>query len=161
MPEFQKPVYQLNIKLSEENLELYNYYNTFSNHHNGDSGIDLFNTSECCVDSFKVGTVDFKIMCEMINIETNTFTSYELVPRSSISNTNFIMANSFGVIDAGYRGEIKAKIINFNPESTVILPIGKYFQIISPDLKPIKVVVVQELTSTTRDTGGFGSTNKV
>lgn len=161
MCEFQKPVYQLNIKLSEENLELYNYYNIFSNHHNGDSGIDLYNTSECCVNSFKVGTIDFKIMCEMINIETNTLTSYYLVPRSSISNTYFQMANSIGIIDAGYRGEIKAKIRNFNPECSEILPVGKYFQIISPDLKPIKVVVVQELTSTTRDSGGFGSTNKV
>jgi dUTP pyrophosphatase len=158
MSEFQKPVYQLNIKLSEENLELYNYYNTFSNHHNGDSGIDLFNISETIVEPFKVGTINFNIMCEMINIETNTLTSYYLVPRSSISNTFFQMANSIGIIDAGYRGEIKAKIRNFNPEAPEILKVGKYFQIISPDLKPIKVNIVQELSTTTRDNGGFGST---
>jgi dUTP pyrophosphatase len=160
MSEFQKPVYLLNIKLSEKNLELYNYYNTFTNHHNGDSGIDLFNTSEIVVDPFKVGNVNFNIMCEMINIETNSLTSYYLVPRSSISNTFFQMANSVGIIDAGYRGEIKAKIRNFNPESSEILPVGKFFQIVSPDLKPIKVVIVQELSLTTRDSGGFGSTNK-
>ena len=48
----------------------------------------------------------------MINLETNELCSYYLVPRSSISNTPFIMANSIGIIDAGYRGFIKAKIRN-------------------------------------------------
>jgi dUTP pyrophosphatase len=158
MTEFQKPIYQLNIKLSEENLELFNYYNTFSNHHNGDSGIDLINISDIVIDPFKVGTINFNIMCEMINIETNTLTSYYLVPRSSISSTYFQMANSLGIIDAGYRGEIKAKIRNFNPETSEILRVGKYFQIISPDLKPIKVNLVQELSTTTRNQNGFGST---
>ena len=68
------------------------------------------------------------------------------------------MANSIGIIDAGYRGEIKAKIRNFNPETSEILRVGKYFQIISPDLKPIKVNIVQELSTTTRNQNGFGST---
>ena len=95
----------------------------------------------------------------MINIQTNTFTSFYLVPRSSISNTFFQMANSIGIIDAGYRGNLKAKIRNFNPQNSETLMTGRYFQIVSPDLKPIKVNIVRELSETTRGSNGFGSTN--
>ena len=66
----------------------------------------------------------------------------------------------YGLIDAGYRGEIKAKIRNFNQNSEN-LNCGKFFQIVSPDLKPIQVKIVKELSTTARDAGGFGSTNKV
>jgi dUTP pyrophosphatase len=158
MSDFQQYTYQLNIK-EPSDPELFKYYNNLSNHYNGDSGVDLFNNYELNVDPFKVGTIDFNINCEMINIETNTFASFYLVPRSSISNTSFQMANSIGIIDAGYRGNIKAKIRNFNPESVETLAPGKYFQIISPDLKPIKVVIVNELSETARGSHGFGSTN--
>jgi len=158
MANFQEFTYQLNIKTPDES-ELFNYYNNLINHHNGDSGVDLLNTHDITVDSFKVGTIDFKIKCEMINIKTNTFTSFYLVPRSSISNTPFQMANSVGIIDAGYRGNIKAKIRNFNPDSSETLTPGKYFQIVSPTLEPIKVVLVKELNETTRGSDGFGSTS--
>jgi dUTP pyrophosphatase len=158
MANFQEYTYHLNIKTPDES-ELFDYYNNLTNHHNGDSGVDLLNTREINIESFKVGTVDFNIQCEMINIKTNTFTSFYLVPRSSISNTSFQMANSVGIIDAGYRGNIKAKIRNFNPDSSETLTPGKYFQIVSPTLEPIKVVLVKDLSETTRGTGGFGSTN--
>ena len=96
----------------------------------------------------------------MYNLETNTLCSYYLVPRSSIANTDFQLANSIGIIDAGYRGNIKAKVRNFNPsESSILNPFSSYFQIIAPDLKPIKINIVNSLTITTRDNGGFGSTN--
>ena len=36
---------------------------------------------------------------------------------------------------------------------------GSYFQIIAHDLKPIKVNIVSDLKMTTRNDGGFGSTN--
>jgi dUTP pyrophosphatase len=69
------------------------------------------------------------------------------------------MANSIGLIDAGYRGNIQAKIRNLNPYGKD-LDSGSYFQIVSPDLKPIKVVIVNNLSETQRGDGSFGSTNK-
>lgn len=158
MSQFQESAYQLNIKEPSDPV-LLEYYTNLSNHHNGDSGIDLFNNHEVSVDPFTVGTVEFNIHCEMINLETNTFTSFYLVPRSSISNTFFQMANSVGIIDAGYRGNLKAKIRNFNPQNSETLMTGRYFQIVSPDLKPIRVKIVRGLSETTRGSNGFGSTN--
>ncbi len=161
MASFQEAKYILNIKPCTTNLDIKKKYEEFSTHHLGDSGIDLYIINELIVESFKVGTIDFEIQCEMYDLETNTLCSYYLVPRSSIANTDFQLVNSIGIIDAGYRGNIKAKIRNFNPtESSILNPFSSYFQIISPDLKPIKVNIVDELTNTTRGTGGFGSTNR-
>ena len=160
MTSFDEVKYILNIKPCMNNLDIKKKYEDFSNHHLGDSGIDLYIVNELIVDPFKVGTIDFEIQCEMYNLETNTLSSYYLVPRSSIANTDFQLANSIGIIDAGYRGNIKAKVRNFNPsESNTLNPLSSYFQIIAPDLKPIKINIVNNLSTTTRADGGFGSTN--
>jgi dUTP pyrophosphatase len=156
--------YQLNIKLKESlDSEIKNYYINYKNKHEGDSGIDLVCPIELIVSSFSGTTINFNISCEMINLETNKQVSYYLYPRSSISNTPLIMANSVGVIDAGYRGDIMAKV-KYNPEelytSYTIEKNIRLFQICAPDLGTIKVNVVDELTDSTRGSGGFGSTGK-
>lgn len=158
--QFSKPKYQLNIKICSSKKDVEEFYQKFTSHHQGDCGIDLVFNEDVLVDSFAVGTLDFGIQCEMIDTETNTFSSYYLVPRSSIANTSFQLANSVGIIDAGYRGNLKAKVRNFNPNTPISFPKGSYFQIVAPDLKPIQVTIVDKLSETTRDDGGFGSTNK-
>jgi len=154
---FEEPKYLLNIKLCSENDILIQHYSDFIYHHSGDSGIDLYTPEILNVEPLEVGTIDFKIQCEMINLENNTFTSYYLVPRSSISNTPFQLANSIGIIDAGYRGNLKAKVRNMSFKDNE-LSTGKHFQIIAPDMKPIKTNIVAILSDTTRGSGGFGST---
>ena len=156
---YKKPRYELRIKILNDNL--YSYYNNFLQHYNGDSGIDLINPTNINVKSFNVGTIDFYIQCEMIDLNDNTFTSYRLVPRSSISNTSFMMSNSEGIIDAGYRGNIKAKITNISINENNIFQFEKLFQIVSPTLEPIIIKIVDELSLTDRNSGGFGSTNNI
>jgi dUTP pyrophosphatase len=160
-PTFAKPKYQLNIKVCSTEPDVVNFYKNFTSHHLGDSGIDLYNFETLAVGHFEVGTIDFKIQCEMINLKTNEYCSYYLYPRSSLSKTCFQLANSVGIIDAGYRGSIMAKVRCFETDSRKpgILYPGSYFQITAPDLEPIKVQVVESLSSTTRNDGGFGSTN--
>ena len=172
MTSFQDIKYQLNIKIIhikpdlEPDLELYldpdlnyrnilQFYDKFKYNHEGDCGIDLYNP-DIEIESLMVGTIDFNIKCEMIDLETNNYTSYYLVPRSSLAKTSFQLANSIGIIDAGYRGSIMAKIRCFHKTSDVLKK-GSYFQIIAPDLKPIKVNIVTELSTTNRNSG-FGST---
>lgn len=157
---FQKPKYQLNIMVVSPNQDVKEYYNKFTNHHNGDSGVDLFYALPFTVNPTKIVTLDFEIQCEMIDLETNTYTSYYLLPRSSIANTNGLMlANTIGVIDAGYRGNLKAKVINNNNDTISVDKGISLFQVVAPDLKPIKISVVEYLSETTRNDGGFGSTN--
>ena len=183
MTTFQSVKYQLNVKIVSDNEEIINHYQQFSSHHGGDSGVDLFSLDLENVQQFNVGTVDFKVQCEMIDLTDNTFTSYYLYPRSSLSKTSFQLANSVGIIDAGYRGNLMAKVRCFPDSNTRLeklyqqhskydnmydpgfvnvssLKKGCWFQIVSPDMKPIKVNVVSELSTTTRGDGGFGSTTK-
>lgn len=80
-------------------------------------------------------------------------------PRSSIKNTDLILSNSVGVIDSGYRGEIKA---TFKKLSGTVS--NKYFtgdraaQLIIVPYPKIEFEEVEELSETERGNGGFGST---
>ena len=161
MSKFQSPKYMLNIKIASSDPNVIKHYENFTSHHKGDSGIDLYTPEDVYYtrELNRPSTIDFGIQCEMINIKNNELTSYYLYPRSSICKTSFFLANSVGIIDAGYRGNILAKIHSIH--DMVILPKGSQFQLCAPDLKPIVVKIVTELSDTSRGSGGFGSTNVV
>jgi dUTP pyrophosphatase len=89
--------------------------------------------------------------------------AYYLYPRSSISKTPMRLANSVGIIDRGYRGEIMAvlDIVDHNKIPYNLNAHDRHFQICHPSLNPFKVIIVNtkdELGITNRGNGGFGST---
>lgn len=82
-----------------------------------------------------------------------------LFPRSSISKYHLVMANSVGVIDSGYRGEIcirfKKTIDNLHE---IIYNVGdKVAQLVIMPYPKVILNEVKELKETERGTGGFGS----
>jgi dUTPase len=99
---------------------------------------------------------------------------FYLYPRSSISKTRMRLANSVGIIDAGYRGDLIAAADTigvfgstdiwhiWNETLNPIKKYDRYFQVCAPDLSPFLVHIVdteQELSPPTeRAHGGFGST---
>ncbi len=88
--------------------------------------------------------------------------AFWLAPRSSISKTEWRLANSLGLIDATYRGVIKAALWSVVGRSEVgDLGGQRLCQLTAADLVPwSEVIVVDELPgpSTARGAGGFGST---
>jgi dUTP pyrophosphatase len=83
---------------------------------------------------------------------------YTLVPRSSISKTNVRLANSIGIIDKKYRGDVMVVVDNIG-DSEVLLQEGCcYFQIVAFDGVLPKFQISEVDTYTSRGTGGFGST---
>lgn len=81
-------------------------------------------------------------------------------PRSSISKTGYSLANSIGLVDSDYRGEIKIRLY---PTSTGLGPyeIGdKVAQIVIMPYPDVQFNEVKQLTTTERAEGGFGSTGK-
>lgn len=68
-------------------------------------------------------------------------------------------ANKVGVIDSDYRGEIKVCLFNHSNEEQVISPNERIAQIVFTPYLQVQFALVDELTETSRGTGGFGSTN--
>ena len=81
-----------------------------------------------------------------------------IFPRSSISNTDHYLRNSVGVIDSGYRGEIKVRM-SIPALGTKQYKNGdKIAQLIIMKLPGVDIEEVEELSETDRGEGGFGST---
>ena len=88
----------------------------------------------------------------------------EVVPRSSIVNTDFVLANGVGVIDPDFRGPIRVVLRYLgsgegNGHAEALL--GKRIaQLLVHRLEPVRVEPVGELGETSRGGGGFGSTGE-
>lgn len=82
-------------------------------------------------------------------------------PRSSIRNTELMLSNSVGVIDAGYRGELQATFNKLNGLDSIAYNVGdRIAQIIIVPHPVVQFVEVDELSESKRGDGGFGSTGK-
>ena len=81
-----------------------------------------------------------------------------LFPRSSISKTDHYLRNSVGVVDSGYRGEIKLRM-SIPALGEKEYRIGdRIAQLIIMKLPWVEIEEVEELSDTDRGEGGFGST---
>ena len=129
------------------------FYRNHGHFHEGDAGLDLYVLDEV---QFEVG--ETKAIKLGISCEPEDGKAYYLFPRSSISKTPLRMANSIGLIDGGYRGEIMAVCDNIKKERYKVEKGQRLFQLVASDSSPIKYELVEELELTTRGTGGFGST---
>lgn len=92
--------------------------------------------------------------------EAGRVRAYWLAPRSSISKTPWRLANSLGLIDATYRGVIRAALEGHGAEIGA-WDLQRLTQLAAGDLLPwAEVIVVDELPgpATGRGEGGFGST---
>jgi len=172
----------LKIFVSSNNLTLKNLYLDAADTHNNkifknpfpDAGFDLF-TPESYSFYYKIGKmVSFNIKCSAQTVCENGKifnTGFYLYPRSSTgSKTKLRLANSVGIIDSGYRGELMGFFDCKNQNSGItqydcdyyVSQYDKLVQICAPSLMPIYVTIVEtenELgMKTARGDGGFGST---
>lgn len=120
----------------------------------GDAGMDLTAVSMTKVDQNTFGYLEY-----------DTGLSFEipegyvglLFPRSSISNSGLILSNSVGILDSGYRGTVKFRFKHI--PNTAYYQVGdRIGQIIIIPYPQIEFNVVEELSTTERSEGGFGST---
>lgn len=65
-----------------------------------------------------------------------------------------------GVIDSGYRGEVRVVLVNLGDEEYVIEKGMKIAQLLIQPVEEVRVVEESELEETPRGEGGFGSTGK-
>ncbi len=84
----------------------------------------------------------------------------ELVPRSSISKTGWMLANSVGTIDPSYTGNLFVALIKIDPDAPELTLPFCACQIILRKAEYADVQEVEELLTTERGDGGFGSTGE-
>tara|TARA_A100001015_G_C14958093_1_gene699660 strand:- start:347 stop:790 length:444 start_codon:yes stop_codon:yes gene_type:complete len=86
---------------------------------------------------------------------------FEIVPRSSISKTGYILTNSIGIIDPSYRGTLKVVLTKIDNNAPDLELPNKRFQLIPRTF--ISSIFTVEITDTLNDTkrgsGAFGSTD--
>lgn len=121
----------------------------------GDAGMDLTATSMRMVDESQYGYIEYGTG---IALEIPDGYVGLVFPRSSCSDTGLILSNCVGVIDSGYRGEIKCRFKAI--PDTVIYQIGERIaQLIIMPFPKIEFVE-EELSESERAEGGHGSTGK-
>lgn len=124
----------------------------------GDAGLDLTCVSISSVDNKeeKFGYIEYGTG---LAVEIPEGYVGLLYPRSSISNTGLILANAVGVVDSGYRGEIKCRFKHIRDSKQYFLG-DRVCQLIVMPYPKVEILEVEELSSTERGDTGFGSTNK-
>ena len=165
--------------LNDEIKSMYHDYALESSNRNremrGDAGLDLYCPGDITVLPGAQAKIDFKIQCEGLSDNNDRNVCYYLYPRSSISKTPLRLANSVGIIDAGYRGNLMAAItyVPTYEDLQRILEVGtldnypsytlkkgtRLFQICSNDLTSFdNIGVLDELSNSSRGVNGLGST---
>jgi dUTP pyrophosphatase len=144
-----------------------NVYNSTSMNERN-SGFDLF------CDATDVGFAgDFTVLvsqgCRAMAVDAGTgeLRAFWLAPRSSISRGPWRLGNSMGLIDATYRGILKAALSNLSlpvrPVFHATYDHARLCQVAAADLRPwseVRVVAALPVGETARGEGGFGSTGR-
>jgi len=96
-----------------------------------------------------------------IKIEVDEGYYTEIVPRSSISKFGYILSNNIGIIDNNYRGNLMVSLTKISDDAPeIVLPFKCCQLIIRKQIFPeIYEIEDNNLSSTTRNEGGFGSTS--
>ena len=121
----------------------------------GDAGLDLTATSVSVTEEVGYGYIEYGTG---LAVEIPEGYVGLVFPRSSVSVTGLILANAVGVIDSGYRGEIKCRFKWIKNTNKYIVG-DRVAQLLILPYPAIEFEETEELSKTERSEGGFGSTN--
>lgn len=82
----------------------------------------------------------------------------EIVPRSSLSKTGWMLANSVGIVDPSYRGSLLVAVVQVDPLAEPLPIPFRGFQLVIRKQHFVEMVEVTNVEETVRGDGGFGST---
>lgn len=125
--------------------------------HEGDAGLDLYSCEEAHLgpgERWSVGTG--------IAVEVPEGHAGLVLPRSGLAREHGIaLVNAPGLIDSGYRGEVRVLLLNTDPAETFrIEPGDRIAQLVIAPVALTEPVEAEALSETTRGDGGFGSSGR-
>ena len=140
---------RLTIKRLDQNLPLPTYARQ------GDAGLDLMSSED-----FELKPGERALMPTGIAVAIPSGFAGFVQPRSGLAiDRGLGILNSPGLIDSGYRGEIKVIAINSDPLESIHVRRGdKIAQLVIVEVPVIELVEVHELPVSDRGEEGFGST---
>ena len=122
--------------------------------HPGDGGVDLYAAAPTTL-----GPGDRSIVPTGIAVAIPEGYAGLVTPRSGLAARHGIsVVNGPGLVDAGYRGEIKVVLVNLSKESFNVERGDRIAQLVVVPVAAQEFVVVEELPDSGRGSGGFGST---
>jgi dUTP pyrophosphatase len=120
----------------------------------GDAGLDLYALDEAVLDPGARASVGTGIAVEIPDGQAGL-----VLPRSGLAARHGIaLVNAPGLIDAGYRGEVRVLLLNTDPDEPFTVQRGERIaQLVLVRIETPDVVEVHELALSERGAGGFGS----
>ena len=125
--------------------------------HEGDAGLDL-----CACEAAHLGPGERWSVGTGIAIEVPDCHAGLVLPRSGLAREHGIsLVNGPGLIDSGYRGEVRVLLLNTDPAETFrIEPGDRIAQLVLTPVELAEPVEVDELAESARGDGGFGSSGR-
>ena len=122
--------------------------------HSGDAGLDLTACETVTIGAGERATVGTGLAVAIPDDHAGL-----VVPRSGLALRHGLsIVNTPGVIDAGYRDEVRVILLNTDREQAFTVEPGmRIAQLLLVPARAVEVVEVSELTETARGDGGFGS----
>jgi dUTP pyrophosphatase len=120
--------------------------------HDDDAGMDIYSDEDIIIEPKKRVLIKTGIAMEFPKEYA------ALVWDKSGIAINKGLTKIAGVIDAGYRGEYKIAMFNLNEEPVKISKGEKIAQILFQKIEHPEVEITEELSESSRGSGGFGST---
>jgi dUTP pyrophosphatase len=123
----------------------------------GDAGLDLYSTEPAHLGPGERWSVGTGIALEIPEGHAGL-----VLPRSGLAREHGIaLVNAPGLIDAGYRGEVRVLLLNTDPAETVRIEAGaRIAQLVVTPVAIAAPVEVTELSDSARGEGGFGSSGR-
>jgi len=121
--------------------------------HKGDAGLDLFSSVDSVLNKGEVKAVPTGIQVAVPEGHVGL-----IWDKSGISLKG--VHRLAGVIDSGYRGEVRVVMANLGEKLFVVKRGMKIAQLLIQPVMDVEVVEVDELKETSRGQNGFGSTGK-
>jgi dUTP pyrophosphatase len=121
--------------------------------HPGDAGMDLFSAADMVLEPGKVLPVPTGIQAAIPTGHVGLIWDKSGISLSGVHRLA-------GVVDSGYRGEIKVVMINLSDQDYVITRGMKIAQMLIQPVLQVEIHEVDDLEDTDRGEGGFGSTGR-
>lgn len=123
----------------------------------GDAGLDLYASEPA-----SLGPGERASVATGIAVEIPAGHAGLVLPRSGLAARHGIaLVNSPGLIDSGYRGEVRVLLLNTDRESTfTVAPGDRIAQLLITPFAPVEPVAAVELATSARGAGGFGSSGR-